>query len=571
MSQPTRITPGLTTPIYTRPGASGITPGGVSQSDRVELGSTSMARPTKPNFQKKARGPQGPKRRQGFHGASRATTFGGPQAAIAARYAERADETRILPDLAKKNLAEKEMSSEFPSALLQQVEAMQPITTCPEGVRDMRNMLFFSIDNDDSKDLDQLSYAEKLPNGDIKVWVAIADVDALVPQGSGVDKHAAINTTSVYTSGGVFPMLPRRLSEDLTSLNEGEDRLAMVTEMVIGPGGEVKSGEVYRGFVHNHAKLAYNSVAEWLEGKGPMPERMAATAGVAENVKIHDEAATRLKELRKKNGSLTLESQEAKAKMKDGKLVDIDLHQHNRATQIIENVMVATNGVTARTLKAAGFPTMQRIVKEPKNWLKLVALAKEHGTTLPAKADSAALEKFLEAQRKKDALRFPDLSLEVVKLLGRGEYVVEAPGEKPVGHFGLAVREYSHSTAPNRRYPDLVTQRLLKAAVAGEECPYTKDELNALAERCTEMEGNASKVERQMEKSMAALLLQDRIGETFEAIVSGANEKGTWVRILKPPVEGFLQKAGNARVGQQIDVQLVSTNVEKGFIDFRPV
>ncbi len=302
-----------------------------------------------------------------------------------------------------------------------------------------------------------------------------------------------------------------------------------------------------------------------------MPAPMARTEGVAENVRIHDEAAQRIKARRRRNGSLTLESQEARARQEAGRLVDIEVHQQNRGTEIIENLMVATNGVTSRTLKDRGFPTLQRIVREPKNWDRLVTLAAERGTRLPKRPDPVALERFLEAQRKADALRFPDLSLEVVKLLGRGEYAVDVPGRQPIGHFGLAVREYSHSTAPNRRYPDLLTQRLLKAALAGRPSPYSTRQLKKLAEHCTEQEARASKVERQMEKSLAALFLLDHIGDIFQAVVSGANPRGTWVRVLRPPVEGFLQNGKSFQLGQELTVRLVSANIEKGFIDFAPV
>ncbi len=512
----------------------------------------------------------GPARRAGLHLATRSLVVAGLPGAVAAHVAETDADSRILPDLARRAMWERQLNTDFPSSLLAEVEACQTATDGP-GVRDLRDLLFFSIDNDDSLDLDQLSYAERLPDAGIRVLVAIADVDALVPQGSGIDRHAAVNTTSIYTSGGVFPMLPRRLSEDLTSLNEGQDRLAVVTEMVIGQDGEVESSDVYRALVRNHAKLAYNSVAAWLDGRGPMPARMAETEGVAENVRVHDEAAQRLKARRRRNGSLTLESREARARQEAGRLVDIEVHQQNRATDIIENLMVATNGVTSRTLQDRGLPTLQRIVREPKNWEKLVDLAAERGTRLPKKPNPVSLERFLEGQRQADPLRFPDLSLEVVKLLGRGEYVMEAPGRRPIGHFGLAVREYSHSTAPNRRYPDLLSQRLIKAALAGCPSPYTTRQLQRLAEHCTEQEAKASKVERQMEKSLAALFLLDHIGQTFQALVSGANPRGTWVRILKPPVEGFLQNGQAFRIGQELTVRLVSANVEKGFIDFAPV
>ncbi len=348
MNQPGRIIPGMSNPASPAAISRPRVPtdvAGPSAQDRVELrGQRELPAARVPRRSSPAaQSAMGPASRAGEHLATRGSAVAGLPGAVAAQAAETASDSRILPDLARRAMQEKQLATDFPPAVLKQVEALQPATD-GKGVRDMRDMLFFSIDNDDSKDLDQLSYAEKLPNGDIKVFVAIADVDALVPKDSEIDQHAGLNTTSIYTSGGIFPMLPRRLSEDLTSLNDGQDRLAVVTEMVIGQDGEVKSGDIYRGLVNNHAKLAYNSVAAWLDGKGPMPQRMAEAEGVAENVKVHDEAAQRLRELRKKNGSLTLESQEARARKEAGKMVDIELNQQNRATQIIENIMVAPTG-----------------------------------------------------------------------------------------------------------------------------------------------------------------------------------------------------------------------------------
>ena len=409
-----------------------------------------------------------------------------------------------------------------------------------------------------------------LPQGAVRLWVAIADVDALVKKGTPIDEHARINTTSVYTGARIFPMLPERLSTDLTSLNPGVDRLAVVTEMVFNAYGSLAGSTVYRARVRNQAKLAYDAVSDWLENRAPLPAAAAAVAGTDAQIRTQDSLAQQLRARRHAEGSLELETFQPRAVFEGDQVVDIADQPHNRARQLIEEVMIVTNGCTARFLAGRGVVALRRVVRSPERWLRIVAVAKEYGVALPADPDSRALEAFLARQHKADPLRFPDLSLVIVKLMGRGEYVVESPGGgAPVGHFGLAVRDYTHSTAPNRRYPDLITARLIKAALAGDASPYTPGELAELALHCTRQEDAANKVERHMRKSEAALLLESRIGQQFDAVVTGAANDGVWVRTLAPPAEGKLVRGdGGLKVGQKLRVKLLSTSVERGFIDF---
>ena len=479
----------------------------------------------------------------------------------------------ILQRIAHRVMLERGLVPEFPPQALAELGAIHgPATRTEESTRDLRNLLWCSIDNDDSRDLDQLTVAEAMPDGAVKVLVAIADVDALVKKGSALDDHARQNTTSVYTVAEIFPMLPEKLSTDLTSLNYESDRLAIVIEMVLAGDGSLQNSDLYRATVRNRAKLAYNSVAGWLEGNGPMPQGIGRVSGLDENLRLQDRVAQKLKTLRHEHGALDLETIEARPVFDGDKLRDLEADKTNGAKDIIEDFMIAANGVTARYLAAKKFPSLRRVVHVPKRWDGIVELAAERGSTLPKAPDAKALEQFLVAAKAADPLRFPDLSLSVIKLMGAGEYVVELPGGSVAGHFGLAVEDYAHSTAPNRRYPDVITQRLLKAAVAGRSVPYENDELQALATHCTEQEDAAKKVERQVTKSAAAMLLESRVGEQFEAIVTGASDKGTWVRLLHPPVEGRLASGfENLRVGDRLRVQLVSTDVERGFIDFKKV
>jgi VacB/RNase II family 3'-5' exoribonuclease len=479
----------------------------------------------------------------------------------------------ILKSIAHRVMLERGLLPDFSSKALAELE-QQPLSAAIDSktIRDRRNLLWASIDNDDSRDLDQLTVAESLPEGKIRILVAIADVDSSVKNGSAIDEHARHNTTSVYTAAEIFPMLPEKLSTDVTSLNFNQDRLALVVEMVVGADGSLLDSKIYRAWVRNHAKLAYNSVAAWLEQKGDIPEEIAAVQGLAENLQLQDQVAQSMKKLRHLHGALSLETIEAKPVFDGDQIRTLEIEEKNRAKEIIEDFMIAANGVTARYLSANGFPSIRRVVRTPKRWERIVEIAGEHKFGLPANPDSKALEEFLIQQKAADPLRFPDLSLAVIKLLGNGEYIAEFPEGNAPGHFGLAVKDYSHSTAPNRRYPDLLTQRLLKAALDGKPAPYNKDELDELATHCTEAEDAANKVERQVGKSAAALLLESRIGEQFDSFVTGASEKGTWVRLLSVPVEGkVVQEAEGLDVGNQVRVQLISVDVQRGFIDFRRI
>jgi VacB/RNase II family 3'-5' exoribonuclease len=468
-------------------------------------------------------------------------------------------ERGFFPDFSKEALIE-----------LGKIQAQDGSEKSPR--KDLRHLLWASIDNDDSLDLDQLTVAEVLPDKKTKVFVAVADVDALVLRDSAIDEHARQNTTSVYTAAKTFPMLPEKLSTDLTSLNFEEDRPALVIEMVIGNTGEMQSSDIYRAQVRNHAKLAYNSAGAWLEGHGSMPASIAAVPGLAENLRIQDRAARQLKVMRHEHGALDLQTLEARPVFEEETIRDLRVEERNRAREIIEDFMIAANGVTARFLREKKVPSLRRVVRSPKRWGRIIEIAAQHNFDLPLEPDSRALASFLTAQRAADPLRFPDLSLLVIKLLGPGEYVVEFPDETAPGHFGLAVKDYMHSTAPNRRFPDLITHRILKAAMDEKSMPYHKDELGDLARHCTKKEDDANKVERLVAKSAAALLLNSRIGEKFEAICTGAADKGTWVRILQPPIEGRLVYGfEGVDVGSRLRVQLVHTDVEKGYIDFKKV
>jgi len=470
--------------------------------------------------------------------------------------------------IADRVMREKGLEPEFPRAVLDELRSI-PGAARAAGVKDLRELPWCSIDNDDSRDLDQLSVGERRSDGSTRLRIAIADVDALVPRDSAADRHAGVNTTSVYTAARIYPMLPERLSTDLTSLVQDEDRLAVVVEVVVAPDGTLDGSDVYRATVRNRAKLAYDSVSAWLEGEAPAPAALAAIPGLEENLRWQDAAAQQLREVRHQQGALDLETIEARAVFVGDEIAGLEQQQKNRARQLIEDLMIAANAVTARFLDRHGLPSLRRVLRSPERWDRIVGVARDAGEALPAEPDAAALEAFLRQRKKADPLRFPDLSLTIVKLMGSGEYAVDLPGAEPAGHFGLAVRDYTHSTAPNRRYPDVITQRLLKAALAGAPSPYSVAELQSLAAHCTEQEDDATKIERQVRKSAAALLLEDRIGQAFDGIVTGASEKGTWVRVLAPPVEGKLtQGAAGLDVGDRVRVKLTGTDVERGFIDF---
>jgi exoribonuclease-2 len=477
-----------------------------------------------------------------------------------------------LRRIARRAMLERGLLPDFSQDALAELSAIRAPAAGDGGVRDLRSFPWASIDNDDSRDLDQLTVAEKLPGGFVRVLVAIADVDALVGKGSAIDGHARTNTTSVYTAGGIFPMLPERLSTDLTSLADREDRLAVVIEMTVAADGSLTASDVYRAAVRNCAKLAYNSVAAWLDGQGPRPAPVASVPGLDANVRLQDEVAQKLKALRHEHGALDLQTLEARPVFDVDEIRDLEVEEKNRARELIEDLMIAANGVTARFLEARRLPSLRRVVRSPKRWDRIVEVAAHLGEALPPQPDPRALAGFLAKRRVADPLRFPDLSLTVVKLLGAGEYVVEMPGQAAPGHFGLAVRDYTHATAPNRRFPDLLTQRLLKAALTGGPAPYTEDELAELAGHCTLQEDAANKVERQVAKSAAAMLLASKVGQRFDAIVTGASPKGTWVRVLRPPVEGKLVTGFEGLdVGHRLRVELAATDVERGFIDFKRV
>lgn len=465
---------------------------------------------------------------------------------------------------------------DFPAGTDQQLAAIhaQPALPAAPGAQDQRGLLWSSIDNDTSKDLDQIEWAEKLADGRIRVLIGVADVDVRVAHGSLLDQHAQSETTSVYTGVKVFPMLPPDLSEGITSLNENQDRIALVIEYCVDSSGTVSDGKAYPALVRNRAQLAYNGVGAWLEGRGPAPAKVAANAELAAQLKLQDQAAQNMEGSRFQHGALDLETIETHPVMSaSDEAVGITKLEKNRATSLIEEFMVAANGVIARTFEEAGVASIRRIVRTPKRWDRIVELAGGKGTKLPEEPDSKALNDFLLAQKQKDPGHFPDLSLAVVKLMGPGEYVLVRPNEQSPGHFGLAVQDYTHSTAPNRRFPDIVTQRLMKAYLAKSPEPYSESELNQIAQRCTQMEDAARKVERDMQKRIAAVVLHPRIGQTFSAIVTGVTEHGTFVRALDPHVEGMLVNAGKPGsrrldVGDQVKVRLVSTDPQRGFIDF---
>lgn len=436
-------------------------------------------------------------------------------------------------------------------------------------IRDLRDRQWFSIDNIDTLDLDQLTWAVALPDGSLRLAVAVADVDSMVHRGSPVDAHAAANTTSVYTAAGVFPMLPPLLSNDRTSLHEGEERLAVVVEMNIDREGSVTGTQLYRAAVRNHAKLDYDSVAAWLEGQAPPPAAIATKASLQAQLRLHDEAARSLRQWRQQRGALNVATSQARPVFDKGELVDLRADRKNRAKDLIADIMIATNGATARFLVEHRQPSMRRVLQQPRRWDRLIQLAEQHGVTLPTVPDALALDRFLTVRRQANPARFEDLSLAVVKLLGSGAYAAAPAEAPPAGHFGLAVSDYAHSTAPNRRFVDLVTQRILKATVAQDATPYSMDELDAIAKWCTVQEDRASTVERRVLKAAAAYLLHDRIGESFDAIVTGVAAKGTFVRITAPMVEGRMVRGFEGLdVGDAVRVKLRGVDIEQRFIDF---
>ena len=481
-----------------------------------------------------------------------------------------AHRTQLLR-LARRAMVENGLQPDFsPEAIAESEKIAGPVERGGDGVRDLTGLAWCSIDNDDSRDLDQLTVANPAAaGGPITVFVAVAYVTALVPAGSALDDHAVANTTSVYTPPAVFPMLPERLSTDLTSLGEDVDRFAMVIELTVDAEGRMTASSIYPAMVRNKAKLAYPGVGSWLENGGEMPQAMAAVPGLADNIRLQDEVAQRLRARRHELGALELETIEVRPRFEGEMVAALLPERRSRSKELIEDFMIAANGAIARFLGSKRFPVMRRVVRTPERWPRIVEIADALGEKLPEKADPRALNEFLQKRRAADPVRFPDLSLSIIKLLGRGEYVASFPDEKVEGHFGLAASEYTHSTAPNRRYPDIITQRLLGAAIAGEPAPYGRDQLEALAVHCTKKEDDAQKVERLTRKSAAACLLSSRIGEEFDGVVTGASEKGTWARIFDPPVEGRIEHgASGLDVGDRVHVKLVHTDCERGFIDF---
>jgi len=456
-----------------------------------------------------------------------------------------------------------------PDAVAETARLTESPRRAEEPVRDLRALLWCSIDNDESRDLDQLSVAESLAGGSVKALVAIADVDAAVPKQSAIDRHAAVNTTSVYTPAAIFPMLPEKLSTNLTSLGPGVDRLAIVIELVVAGDGRVESSDVYGAMVFNHAKLAYNSVGAWLDGNGPLPDAVRAVSGLDAQLRLQSDVAQRLQSIRTAQGALEFDSVELAPRFNGDTVVELHAERPNAAKLLIENLMIAANTATARFLDARGMPSIRRVVKQPKRWDRIVALAREAGDDLPLAPDSRALARFLQARKVAAPGEFAELSHAVIRLIGSGEYAVDLPGGEAPGHFGLAVRDYTHSTAPNRRYPDLVTQRLIKAALAGHPVPYVVDELTRVAAHSTEQEDAANKVERQVRKAAAALVMAARVGQVFSAVVAGASEKGTWVKLTSPPVEGKVVRGEDGLdVGDRVRVRLDHVDIDRGFIDF---
>ncbi len=458
---------------------------------------------------------------------------------------------------------------DFPPPVQKQLadlRAHPPQIAPAKDVRDLRNVLWSSIDNDTSRDLDQIEVAERLPNGDIKVSIGIADVDAFVPKKSAIDQHAARETTTVYAGVRNFPMLPEELSTGKTSLLENQDCLSVVIEFVVD-GGRVTSSDVYRALVRNHAQLQYNSVGAWLEGTAAAPPKLAPSSDLQAQLRLQSEVAQKLKDQRFANGALSLQTDELQPLLLNDQVIDMQKQQKNHATDLIEDFMIAANGVVARMLEKVS--SLRRIVKQPERWERIVQLAAEYGEKLPPDPDSKALNEFLLKRKAANPDHFADLSLAVIKLVGPGEYVLELPGDPSPGHFGLAVQDYTHSTAPNRRFPDIVTQRLIKALLAGKPNPYSDDELTAIADNCTEKENAARHVEREMSKRLAAIAMQNRIGAIFDAIITGVTPHGTFVRALQPRVEGLLaQGAQGLDVGDKLRVKLIRTDVQHGFIDF---
>jgi exoribonuclease-2 len=475
-----------------------------------------------------------------------------------------------LQAIARQVMIQHGFEPDFPPPVQQQLSTLKTHAPAiaPNGqVRDLRNLLWSSIDNDTSKDLDQIEVAQQLPTGDVKIVVGIADVDAFVLRDTPIDSHAAKETTTVYTGVRNFSMLPEVLSTGITSLLENQDAFSIIIEFVVSPDGHVLSGDLYRAIVRNKAQLTYNALGGWFEGTAAPPPKVTASSELQSQLKLQNQVAQALKKQRYLNGALNIETIEVRPVILDEKVVDVVRQEKNPATDLIEDFMIAANGVVARALETVS--SLRRIVKTPERWDRIVQLAAEQGGKLPPQPDSKALNDFLTQRKGDDPDHFADLSLAVIKLMGPGQYVLERPGDPEQGHFGLAVQDYTHSTAPNRRFADLVTQRIVKAKLASAPNPYSDGDLESIATNCTQREDAARKVEREMTKRMAAVAMAGRIGQTFDGIVTGANTKGTFVRILNPRIEGMLvQGQQGLDVGDNLKVKLLRTDVQHGYIDF---
>jgi VacB/RNase II family 3'-5' exoribonuclease len=480
----------------------------------------------------------------------------------------------VLEKIARRTMTERGFLTDFSPEVMAELQKLPEFDTQEATPKkDLRDLPWSSIDNDDSLDIDQLTVAIPETDETVRILVAVADVESLAKIDSAIDAHARQNTTSVYTAGGIFPMLPDKLSTDIASLVKNQERTAIVIDITTDEAGEIVNSDIYSAKVVNHAKLAYNDVASWLEGKEPSITKIInETAGIGENIRIQDNVAQKLRIRRHERGALNLQTLESHPVFTDGEIQDLRVDVPNRAKELIADFMIAANDVTARFLKGKKIPSFRRVVRAPKRWDRIVEIAARLNFKLPANPDPKELARFLIKQKAIDPLRFPDLSLSIIKLLGSGEYIVEKPDDVSAGHFGLAVRDYTHSTAPNRRFPDLITQRILKATLAGQPLPYTESVLIELARHCTEKEDEANKVERLVAKSAAAILLSTRIGTQFNALCTGAADKGTWVRIFHPPIEGRLLRGfEHVDVGDLLTVRLIHTDIEKGFIDFEKV
>jgi exoribonuclease II len=475
-----------------------------------------------------------------------------------------------LAAAARRSMMEHGFEPDYPQPIAAQLQQLREHPPQPAAsARDLRTLLWSSIDNDTSRDLDQIEYVESTQDGGARVLIGIADVDAFVPKGSPIDQHALHETTTVYTGVENFSMLPEELSTGLTSLLENQERAAMIVEFTLDAQAQITASDIYPARVVNHAQLAYPSVGAWLAGQAPAPPKVAASADLQKQLRLQNELAQKLRGQRSKQGALNLQTLETHPiHLTDGQ-IDVEAEVKNLATQLIEDFMIAANGVVARSFEAKGFSSIRRVVRTPKRWDRIVEIARQMGTQLPADPDPKPLHDFLCEQQKKDPDHFPDLSVAIVKLLGPGEYVLERPGDPPQGHFGLAVQDYTHSTAPNRRYADLVSQRLLKAMIAGRPSPYSDDELSSIAAQCTRMEDAERKVSREMQKRIAAVAMANRVGQSFDAIATGVNEHGSFVRTLKPPVDGMLVRGQQGvDVGDRLRVTLVRTDPTHGYIDF---